>query len=225
MTGIGGFLQEFLYGYSGLRWLPTSVGLNPSMAGQLSGIVLRGLSWRGRQFTVSIGSSTTTVTVTAGRGLVLSTPTGRRVLNRGHSLVIPTRRPDRTVTTDAVRCGRASATSSVPGAPPLAAVDGSTATAWQPSAIPATVTIALPIATLVRTATVRWGPRSRASSYTLQVSQDGVSWRTVAAVAGRTSGSVDAINFVASDARFLRVQITAATGTQLPLLNELTVSG
>jgi hypothetical protein len=195
------------------------------MAGQLSGIVLRGLSWRGRQFTVSIGSSTTTVTVTAGRGLVLSTPTGRRVLNRGHSLVIPTRRPDRTVTTDAVRCGRASATSSVPGAPPLAAVDGSTATAWQPAAIPATVTVALPIATLVRTATVRWGPRSRASSYTLQVSQDGVGWRTVAAVAGRTSGSVDAINFVPSDARFLRVQITAATGTQPPSLNELTVTG
>ena len=96
---------------------------------------------------------------------------------------------------------------------------------WQPAAIPATLTVALPFATLVRTATVRWGPQSRASSYTLQISQDGVSWRTVAAVAGRTSGPVDAINFVPSDARFLRVQITAATGTQPPPLNELTVSG
>ena len=40
MTGIGGFLQEFLYGYSGLRLGTGSVGLAPSLTAQLSGIVL-----------------------------------------------------------------------------------------------------------------------------------------------------------------------------------------
>ena len=68
--------------------------LDPSLTGQLSGIVLRGLSWRGRQFTVSIGQRTTTVTVTAGRNLVLVTPLGRRVVNARRALVLPTRRPD-----------------------------------------------------------------------------------------------------------------------------------
>src|SRR5205085_3814418 len=47
MTGIGGFLQEFLYGYSGLRWNPGNVGLNPSLNSQIGGIVLHGLNWRG----------------------------------------------------------------------------------------------------------------------------------------------------------------------------------
>src|SRR5436305_4874151 len=61
MTGIGGFLQEFLYGYSGMRWNPGSVHLDPSLSGHVSGIVLRGVSWRGRVFTVATGVRRTTV--------------------------------------------------------------------------------------------------------------------------------------------------------------------
>ena len=244
MTGIGGFLQEFLYGYSGLRWDPSDVHLDPSLTGQLPGIVLRGLTWRGRQFTVSIGARTTTVTLTSGRNLVLATPSGRRVVNRRRALVLPTRRPDQGATTDVVRCARASATSSRPGQPPLAAVDGSPATGWQPIAVPAMLTVPLQGAgQSVRTAVLRWGQQwpaapgpnvpppagpvstLRASSYTLQVSQNGVGWHTVAAVTGRTSGVVDVIHFVPSSARFVRLQITAATGTSPPVLDELTVTG
>jgi hypothetical protein len=205
--------------------------------------VLRGLSWRGRQFTLSIGRRTTTVTVTAGRNLVLVTPLGRRVVNPRRALVLPTRRPDIGLTTDAVRCGGASASSSLPGEPPLAAVDGSAATGWQPATIAATLTV--PVAAggqQVRTATIRWGQQwppapapntpppagpvttLRASSYTLQVSQDGVSWQTVGAVSGRTTGVTDVIHFVPSTARFVRLQITAAPGTQPPMLAELTVT-
>jgi len=244
MTGIGAFLQEFLYGYPGLRWEANDVRIDPSLTGQLSGIVLRGLSWRGRQFTLSIGQRTTTVTVTAGRNLVVVTPLGRRVVDRRRALVLPTRRPDIGLTTDAVRCGRASASSSLPGEPPLAAVDGSAATGWQPATTPATLTV--PVAgggQQVRTATIRWGqqwpsapgpntppPTSpvatlRASSYTLQVSQDGVGWRTVGAVNGRTAGITDVIHFVPSTARFIRIQISAPTGTQPPMLDELSATG
>ena len=39
MTGIGGFLQEFLYGYTGLR-SARAVHLAPSITGQLGGVVL-----------------------------------------------------------------------------------------------------------------------------------------------------------------------------------------
>jgi trehalose/maltose hydrolase-like predicted phosphorylase len=243
MTGIGGFLQEFLYGYSGLRWDPSDVHLDPSLTGQLSGIVLRGLSWRGRQFTLSIGTRTTTVTVTSGRNLVLATPSGRRVVNRRRALVLPTRRPDTALTTDVVRCGRAAATSSLPGEPPLAAVDGSPATGWQPGVIPATLTVPVRGTGLpVRTATLRWGQQwppapgpnvppppgpataLRATSYTLQVSRNGVSWQTVAAVTGRTGGVLDVIHFVPTTARFARIQITAA-GKQPPMLDELSMTG
>ncbi len=55
MTGIGGFLQEFLYGYSGMRWDQQAVSLDPSLTSQLSGVTLHALKWRGRTFTVDIG--------------------------------------------------------------------------------------------------------------------------------------------------------------------------
>src|ERR1019366_10806462 len=74
MTGIGGFLQEFLYGYSGLRWSSTSVRLDPSLTSQLSGVVLRDLSSRGRLFTVAIGRHQTTVTLNSGPALPVNTP-------------------------------------------------------------------------------------------------------------------------------------------------------
>ena len=54
MTGIGGFLQEFLYGYSGLRWEGSAVHLSPALSGPITGVTLRHLSWRGRTFTVAI---------------------------------------------------------------------------------------------------------------------------------------------------------------------------
>jgi hypothetical protein len=244
MTGIGGFLQEFLYGYSGLRWNPTSVRIDPTMTGQLSAVVLRGLRWRGRVFTVSISRKTTTISTVSGPRLVLSTPVGTRFVPRGKSLTLPTRRPDLGLSTDAVLCGRASASSALPGALPLAAVDGSPATGWQPSALPATLTVPISASAFsVRTATIRWGQQwppepapnvpppagpvtaLRASSYALQLSSDGAHWQTVGAVTGKSAGVVDVIHFIASSARFARIQITAATGTQPPVIDELTLTG
>jgi hypothetical protein len=61
MTGVGGFLQEFIYGYSGLRWDGATIHLDPSLTRQISGVVLRNLIWRGRRFTISVGSRRTTL--------------------------------------------------------------------------------------------------------------------------------------------------------------------
>jgi trehalose/maltose hydrolase-like predicted phosphorylase len=244
MTGIGGFLQEFLYGYSGLRWQPTALRLDPSLTRQLRGVVLRGLVWRGRVLTVAIGQRTTTVSLNSGRTLTISTPSGTFRLKRNHSFSIPTRRPDLTTTTDLVRCARARADTAQPSGPPLAAVDGSPATDWQPLSVPATLTV--PVqggGQQINKATLRWGQQwppapapnvppppgpittLRASTYALQVSSDGQSWRTVATVTGRSTGTVDVLRFPATSARFVRVQITTATGTLPPMLQELTVTG
>ena len=213
MTGIGGFLQEFTYGYSGLRFGTSSVSLAPSLTSQLPGVVLRGVSWHGRRFTVSIGQRVTRVTLQSGAPLPLRTPVGRRLLSRAHPATLPTARPDRIHSTDVVRCGPASASSAQPGAPALAAVDGSPATDWQPASLPATLRVAVVgRRQRVRTATLRWGRHwppapgpnvppppgpvvtLRPSRYVLQVSTNGRSWRTVKVVA-RTTGAVDVVRF------------------------------
>ena len=90
-TGIGGFLQEFLYGYSGLRWNADSVVLNPSLPTQLGGVVLPNLAWQGRRYTVAIGPHDTTVSLISGPAMPVSTPAGAFVLAPGQSRTLPTR--------------------------------------------------------------------------------------------------------------------------------------
>ena len=232
MTGIGGFLQEFLYGYSGLRWGTGAVTLAPSLNAQLSGVTLHNLQWRGRTFTVSVGDRTTTVTLTAGPALPVDTPSGRRTVTAGHPLRITTARPDLTPTTDAVRCGNASATSALPGAPALGAVDGSPATDWQPAALPATVTAPMRAkARTIRRVTLAWGhfwpgptkpnvhPKPgpvqtlSATSYVLQTSLNGRSWHTAISVHGLRRASPDQLRFPAVRARYVRLRMTKGNTT------------
>jgi trehalose/maltose hydrolase-like predicted phosphorylase len=243
MTGIGGFLQEFLYGYSGLRWQGSDVALAPSLTGQLGGVVLHDLSWRGRTFDVAVGPRVTRVTLLSGPPLPVSTPAGMRMAAPGRTLTIRTARPDLTPTTDAVRCQDATASSAQPGAPALAAVDGSPATDWQPVTLPATLTAPTqPGEHQISRATVVWGQQwppapgpnippppgpvttLRASSYLLQVSSNGSSWQTVATVSGQTTRTTDVLRFAPVRARYVRLSISAATANAMPLLQELTVS-
>ncbi|MDQ0994573.1 glycosyl hydrolase family 65 protein [Streptomyces sp. V3I7] len=66
LTGHGGFLQVFLYGYSGLRWRPDRVVLAPILPAALDGITLSRLHWRGRVFDVDIRHEGTTVRLRSG---------------------------------------------------------------------------------------------------------------------------------------------------------------
>ncbi len=243
MTGIGGFLQEFLYGYSGMRWNPANVGLDPTLNSQIGGIVLHAVQWRGRVFQIAIGPQRTTVTLTSGAPLPVSTPGGLRTVRRGHPLTLATRRPDLTASGDLVRCGHVAATSSAPGAPALAAVDGSPATDWQPATVHASLTARLrPLAGQIGTITLRWGRQwpavpgpnippppgpvvvLRPASYSVQVSNNGHAWRTVALVRGR-AGVLDTVHLKhAVNARFVRIRVNAASSTKLPMLEELTVT-
>ena len=231
MTGIGGFLQEFLYGYSGLRWGASGVTVAPGLDRQIGGVVLHNLTWRGRTFTLSIGARRTTLTLAGGGPLPVSTPQGPRTVSVGHSSSIPTARPDLTPTGDSVRCQTAASSSAQPGAPALAAVDGSPATDWQPVSVPATLTTSTRAGepTLGR-AVVVWGglwpaqpkpnvhPRPRPvrtlrpAAYMLQVSANGKRWLTVASVSGHRNGTTDTLTFPKVSPRFVRVRITKGTG-------------
>ena len=234
MTGIGGFLQEFLYGYRGLRWEASDVRLAPSLTRQLQRVVLHNLSWQGRVFTVSIGRRFTFVTLQSGGPLPVRTLRGLRMVTAAHALTIATARPDLRRTSDAVRCQPAKASNAEPGSPALAAIDGNPATDWQPARLPATFTTPLRAGhQIIGRVTVIWGrlwpgvkqpnvppaPRPvktlRASSYTVQVSLNGRTWRTVARVRGVTKRISDVLRFGPVRARFIRLRLTK--GGQKPL--------
>ena len=242
MTGIGGFLQEFLYGYSGIRWGANSVELNPSLNAEIGGIVLHNLQWRGRTFTVTIGQQRTTVRLQSGAPLPVQTPAGVRLVSAGRALTLPTRRPDLAPSNDLVRCGTVTASSAQPGAPALAAVDGSPATDWEPASVDSTLTA--PIArgrAPIRTITLRWGQQwppapapnvppppgpvtvLRPASYSVLVSNNGETWRQVAAVSGQDGQALDTLHLGDVRARFVRIALTATSATSLPQLDELTV--
>lgn len=245
MTGIGGFLQEFLYGYSGLRWEAGAVRLDPMLNGQVGEVILHRLHWRGRVFDVAIGPRRTTVTLHSGAPLPVKTGAGKaRKVSVGGTLAIPTRRPDLEPTPDVLRCAPATATSANPGAPALAAVDGSGATQWEAAALPASLTAPLGGARKIDSATLRWGlvrpgppgpnvpPPShpvrtrRATDYVLLGSRDGEHWRRLATVSGHATGTDDTLRFSPAKVRYLRLRITAATKglegkEEPPLLEEL----
>ena len=243
MTGIGGFLQEFLYGYSGMRLGANAVDLDPSLTGQLGGVVLHDLSWHGRRFTVAIGQKTTSVTVASGGVLPVVTGSGSHQIAAGQTLTVPTRRPDLAPTTDDLRCGNATATTSAPGSPALAAVDGSPATDWQPLTVPATLTA--PVAhgpRSVTTVTLQWGQQwpepsvpdqtpppgppitLRPAHYVVSTSVDGHNWHSVAQVDGGATGTTDVLRFAPAEARYISVEIIASTNGQTPKLAELTAN-
>jgi trehalose/maltose hydrolase-like predicted phosphorylase len=256
MTGIGGFLQEFLYGYSGLRWEAGAVRLDPLLNKQVGEVVLHHLRWHGRVFDVAIGPRSTTITLDSGPSLPVKDgssplPGGsakKLTVSAGESIALPTRRPDRPTRRDPLRCAAATASSANPGAPALAAVDGSPATQWEAAALPASLTVPLRGTRQVDGATVRWGhawpppPKPnvpppfhpvrtrRATDYVLLGSSDGSHWRPLATVTGRAKGTVDRLRFPPTSVRYLRLKVTAATKglegkEEPPLLQELSASG
>ncbi len=252
MTGIGGFLQEFLYGYSGLRWQGSAVHLSPALSGDITGVTLRDLSWHGRTFTVAIQRDRATVTLLQGAPLPITTPAGQATVRPGHPVTIATQSAAASHTaTDPLLCGDARASNTAPGAPALAAVDGSSATDWQPAKLPATLTAPTNAPRSLSSVTVRWGrawppvlkpnvhPKPgpvetlRSRDYTVQV-QTGGGWSTVARVRTDSARLTDTVTFPAVRARAVRLRLIGGTGQHtvktsstpstpiLPMVQELT---
>jgi trehalose/maltose hydrolase-like predicted phosphorylase len=94
LTGEGGFLQTFLYGWAGFRWRGDRIHLDPALPDQwaASGLTLRRLSYRGREFSVAIGAKRTTVTLDSGSAVTVEGPKGSSTLAPGGTMTLPTRR-------------------------------------------------------------------------------------------------------------------------------------
>jgi trehalose/maltose hydrolase-like predicted phosphorylase len=220
LTGVGGFLQVFEYGFSGLRFGTDAVTLDPSLPPQLPGVTLDDLQWHGSVFTVAIGPKSTTVSLASGPALPVDTPTGQQTVGQGQSITIPTRRPDLQLTNDLARCEQVSASSFVPGDDPVAAVDGSTATAWVATGPQATLTVQLAKSANLTSATIT---RSSSAAYSLETSTDGSHWHVAATATPTTPSGVDQFQFARTKALFVRLSFPGGNGA-VPDIDELTVS-
>jgi trehalose/maltose hydrolase-like predicted phosphorylase len=223
LTGVGGFLQVFEYGYSGLRFGSTSIRLDPSLSPQLHGLTLNNLQWQGRAFTVTIGPQTTQLQLSSGPAMAVQTPAGTQTVAPGGTLTVPTRRPDEQPTSDLARCQSVTASSYVPGDEPVAAVDGSTATPWDATAPQATLTVQLSDTSKLRSVTVIRGSTG-AFSYKVETSTDGTTWKVVASSPSSSTGT-DQLTFAPTKAQFVRLDFPGARGASAPAIDELSVSG
>jgi trehalose/maltose hydrolase-like predicted phosphorylase len=103
-TGQGGYLQEFLYGFTGLRWGTDAVTIDPFLPPQLPGVDITGVKWHGRTFDLSVGRQTTRLLLRAGPPLPIRVGIGSddvRQVRPGTVLQVPTRHPGG----DSANCG------------------------------------------------------------------------------------------------------------------------
>jgi hypothetical protein len=225
LTGVGGFMQEFLYGFSGYRPLVDAVRLDPNLPPQLAGITLRNMVWQGRTFTLHIGPKETSVTLNSGAPLPVLTPGGSKTAQAGVALIIPTRRSDLQPTDNLARCRQITATSSLPGSPAVAAVDGSPATAWVAAEprVALTVNLAHPVV-LGEIKVLRGSGES--FPYSVQASLDGAHWKTIANAPATAAGSgagTDDIKLPPVRAQFIRLDFQGLDGAKPPNIAELII--
>lgn len=108
---------------------------------------------------------------------------------------------------------RASASRS--GAPAALAVDGALATAWRTPVAPSTQTLVLdfPVLRELGGVTLHWAEGSGARDYDAALSDDGLTWHTVARVRG-SDGGRDDLFLPETEARHLRLTLRSAQGKQ-----------
>lgn len=222
LTAVGGFEQEFVYGFTGLRLHPDAVRLDPSLPPQLPEVVLRDVRWQGRTFSVDVRRDRTVVTLVSGAALPVDTPAGPRAVAPGGRLTLPTRRPDEQPTDDLARCRQVSASSQVAGNEPVAANDGSDVTTWVPAAAQATLTVDLGRAKAIHQVVVRKGDTGQ-YAYAVQGSADGRHWIPLGSTAGST-GQVDRFAVAGRTVRFVRLSFPGGSSAPVPSIAELTVT-
>lgn len=234
-TGAGGFLQEFLYGYTGFRWRGDGLRLDPSLPPQLTGVTVSALHWRGRVLRISVGPQQTEVSLVSGGAVSVDTPSGAKTVGPGAPLVLPTRRPDLTPTTDVARC-KPTLADPATAEPAEAAADGTDITQWIGPTADASIRVDLGTAVPLGTVTVTRAPVTTFASTTggkgvtmptrsagerVEASTDGTTWRTIATVSAPTLS--DAVPGDGQPARYVRLVALGATATVPLIVGELSV--
>jgi len=93
-TAEGGYLQEFLYGFTGLRWGTGEITVDPFLPSQLPGVDVTGVKWHGSTFDVAVGQQSTTLTLRSGPQLTVRDGNGTvHRVTAATPLRLPTRHP------------------------------------------------------------------------------------------------------------------------------------
>lgn len=189
LTGHGGFLQIATHGFTGHRLRRDALYLDPILPPQIpGGFQLHGLKYHNGSFDINIGPDITSIT----RRVLKDGPTtpitvrlaqtnahaGDYPLVPGQTLRVPTRRPDLqppTIPGNIAQCAPVDSMSGyVAGQYPLAAVDGSNATVWQPiSGVPSALDIDLGSTKSFSSIHINWG-RIPADSFSVFTSGGGI---------------------------------------------------
>src|SRR3954451_3362209 len=231
-TGAGGFLQEFIYGYTGRRWRGDQVTLDPSLPPQLTGVTLNAVHWQGRTLRIAVRREGTQVTLVSGPALPLSWPGGSQTLGTGGSATVPTRTPDTTPTDDIARCQPATANRTT-AEPPQAADDGTDTTTWLAENPGTAVTVDLGRSTRLRSLAITRPPvlaiasstpggiavtgPTRSAGEKVEISSDGTTWTTLATVASPQLRDDIAISG-RTQARYVRVSALGDATASHPLV-------
>jgi len=217
LTGSGGFAQVFTHGLTGFRWRGDQLYVDPMLPPQLpEGVTITGAQWQGRNFDITVGPDTTTVTLRGGEPVNVESPEGVTLLREGAPLTLKTRRPDLTLTDNLARCKPAQASSEEPGLYAEAAVDGSQATAWALDADDGNLTVDLGNSQPITTIAVSW-TTTPPSSWSILTSLDGLTWTPATVAADGTLATP-------VEARYVRVELTRAVPTDRVGIREVAIS-
>lgn len=162
LTGHGGYLQVWTHGYTGFRTREDGFYIDPSLPPHLvGGVKYSSFKYKGAAIEIDIRQNGTTVTRIEARNSTLDTQDtvpiivsdknskgGTYKLAVGQSIEIGTRLPHKETPIPANNIAMCAPVTSnttwAPGGFPLAAVDGSNGTAWQPRTLePSSITIDL----------------------------------------------------------------------------------
>jgi hypothetical protein len=203
LTGHGGANQVVLFGYLGLRLIPTSWALHidPALPPQIPHIRYRTFYWHGWPIMASSNQTHTTLSrssnsisasgtnanatyATSPIPVVVGNDSSNTTyaLSPNGTLIVPNRMYAYNLTTpgNALQCHLASSTQEiVPGQFALAANDGATSTKWQPAdaAANATITIEIPAENIgkpLRGLHINWASRP-AWNYSVETSNSSTS--------------------------------------------------
>jgi trehalose/maltose hydrolase-like predicted phosphorylase len=235
VTGAGGFLQEFLYGYTGLRWRTDGLWLDPSLPPQLDGVTLAALPWRGRTVKIEVRPGGTALTLLSGPPMRIDSPAGSTMLSADAPVTLKTRLPAGGESDNLALC-RPAVDSAAGAEPAMAANDGSNATVWIGSKPGQTLTIDLGREVFLDTVTVTRPPAlavagksmlgpalatpvivtpDKSAGEVVEISLDAKNWTSIGHVAA--PGLSDVLPADGRSARYLRFSASGSDASR-PLM-------